>query len=136
MDTQEIDEYLKIADKFQGTMKRMANSIELMLDVILKRNRINTKPKEPLGSKIIKFQDSKAILVGKYAGDFDKLVDKLMRFNTNWIIAKHGMTVLGQQDLTYSSGGRNHKFDPKRREEIYQEFTETQMALIEISKAE
>ena len=94
--------------------------------------KIKTKPPKMLGTKICKFKESKVVLADKYIGDFDKLVKKLWKFNENWTITKHGMIVGGKQELTFRKDGEFHTFDPKRQEEIDQEFTEIMGALTEI----
>ena len=139
MDKQEFDAYLARMEVFRGRMDELANSIELMLVFILKVIGIKLGRKEMLGSKISKFERSQETLESKYSGDFGGLVDKLRKFNENWVITKHGITVGGQgvsgpEDLTFHKDNKCHTFDPKRQEEIVQEFTKIMGALIEISK--
>jgi len=132
MAEQEFEGYLKDMFIFQGKMNAMANSIELILEVIFEK--IGIAPIKMLGSKISKFEKCKPTLVGKYTGNFDGLVSKLEKFNEDWKIMKHGMIVGGQQDLTIHKNNKFHKFDKKKQVEIEQEFTQIMEGLIEISR--
>jgi len=132
MDEHEFKNYLKDIFIFQGKMNGLANSIELMLEVIFEK--IGIAPIKMLGSKISKFEKCKSTLSSKYTGNFDELVSKLKKFNEDWKITKHGMIVGGQQDLTIHKNNKYHKFDKKKQIEIGQEFTQIMEGLIEISK--
>ena len=128
----QFNAYMARMYHFQGQMNAMANSIDLMLNVILEEEGV--KLPKMLGGKISEFGKRKAVLADKYTGDFDELIKKLRKFNENWVIAKHGMIVGGLEDLTIRKDDKLHTFVPKRQEEIGQEFTENMKALIEISK--
>jgi hypothetical protein len=93
MDKQEVEKYLSEIYIFQGQMNGMANSIDLLLQVIFER--IGTDIPKMLGRKISKFKNCKSTILVKYTGDFDELIKKLERFNEYWNISKHGMVVLG-----------------------------------------
>lgn len=132
MDEHEFKGYLKDMFIFQGKMNGLANSIELMLEVIFEK--IGIAPLKMLGSKISKFEGCKPSLASRYTGDFDVLVEKLKKFNENWKITKHGMIVSGQQNLTIHKDGRLYIFEQRKQAEIEQEFTQIMNGLIEISK--
>ena len=134
MDKQEFDTYLTRMEMFRGRMDDLANSIELMLTIILEGTRIKLGKKEMLGSKIGKFEKSQETLNSKHTGDFGELMEKLNEFNENWVITKHGMTSGGQKDLTIYKDGKFHIFDQRKQDEIVREFTKIMGALIEISR--
>ncbi len=119
---------------FQGMMNRCASSIEIVLDGIFEKSGIRA-PKM-LGGKISKLRESRSCF-GAYSGDLDGLLKKLEKFNSNWVICKHGMMVCGEnmKDITFFKDGSLHVFDRKRIEEIQHEFTQIQTVLVEIHKS-
>jgi len=112
-------------------MNSLANSIELMIEVIFENSGIHSQ--QMLGAKIKKFEENKSILTGNYTGNFGKLVEKLRRFNNNWNVTKHGMIVLGSPVMTIRKNGKFFLFDQKIQDVIDQEFSQIMKALIEIS---
>lgn len=131
MNEQEFNEYLSSISMFIGGMTQKANSIELMLKDIFEKKEIRNS--RMLGSKIYEFKKRKSTLSDNYTGDFDILVDKLIRFNENWNITKHGMVVGGTQNFTIHKDGAFHIFDQSKVNEINNEFTQIMKALIKIS---
>jgi len=128
----QLNAYSARMETFRGWMDDSANSIELMLNIILEGIKIKLGKKETLRSKIGKFEKSQETLESKYTGDFGKLVERLNKFNENWVITKHGMTSGGQKDLTIYKDGKFHIFDRRKQDEIEREFTEIMGALTEI----
>jgi hypothetical protein len=132
MDESEFNLYNGNMQIFKGKMNDLANSIEIVLELIFEK--IGVKSPKMLGQKIKKFEDSKSTISIRYSGDFNDLVDKLRKFNDNWVIAKHGMTVGGGEELTIHKDGVSYVFDEKKRLEIDQDFSQIMEDLIEISK--
>ena len=131
MDEQKFNEYLNSISMFIGNMTQMANSIELMLNVIFEK--IGISHPRMLGPKINEFEECKSTLSENYIGDFDILVDKLKIFNKNWNITKHGMVVGGTKNFTIHKDDAFYTFEQSKVDEINNEFTQIMKALIEIS---
>jgi len=111
----------------------MANSIELLLDVILERVGVNVKPKATLGAKINLFQKAAILKEAKGAWNVEEIVIKLKDFNETWNITKHGMIVGGTSELTFYKDKRKYVFDLEKREIIDRGFSELVATLIKIS---
>jgi hypothetical protein len=129
-----FDEYSKDVALFQGKMNQCASSIEIVLDDIFEKSGI--RPPKMLGCKISKLRESRSYF-SAYSGNFDDLLKKLEKFNSNWVISKHGMVVGGEniKNITLFKDGSFHVFDKKKIEEIQHEFTQIQTVLIEIHKS-
>lgn len=129
-----LNHYFQKVKNFHGDMNLYANSIEIILDGILEK--IGIKPPKLFGRKIDKFERNKLNL-NKYTANFDELLEKLKRFNEDWNISKHGMCSAKEniKDITLYKDGVFHVFDEKKIEQINQEFTQIQKALIEIHES-
>lgn len=139
MDESEFNTYISNITFFKGEMNDLANSIEIVLDLIFEKNKCKNFKKlrndpEMLGAKIAKFEYCKSTISIKYSGDFDELVDKLRKFNNNWKITKHGITVGGLKEPTIYKDGNFYVFDEKKRLEVSLNFSQIMKDLIEISK--
>ncbi len=132
--SQNFDKYMQDSFKFQGLMNGMANSIELMLEVILERNKAKCKDGITLGTKIGLLEKQKDFIKPRFSGDFDLLIGKIRTFNKNWTITKHGMVVAGLTELTFHKNNQFHSFSDETQSKIKNEFSEIMSNLIEISK--
>ena len=132
MEESEFNAHISNMTFFKGEMNDLANSIEIVLNLIFKN--MGYKNPKMLGAKIRQFKDYKSTISIRYSGDFDELVDKLNKFNQNWIITKHGMTVGGMKEPTICKDGIFYVFDEKKRLEISQDFSQIMKDIIEISK--
>src|SRR4030043_28610 len=88
-----FDKYSQDVALFQGKMNQFASSIEIVLDGIFEKSRI--RPPKMLGCKISKLRENRSCF-SAYSGNFDDLLKKLEKFNSNWVISKHGMIVGGE----------------------------------------
>jgi hypothetical protein len=132
MDESEFNLYNGNMQMFKGKMNDLANSIEIVLELIFEK--IGAKSQKMIGPKIRTFEAYKSTISIRYSGDFNELVDELRKFNENWVITKHGMTVGGRNELTIHKDGICYVFDEKKRLEIDQDFSQIMKNLIEISK--
>jgi hypothetical protein len=101
---EDLVEYLKQIVTFRGNMDMMGNSIEVILNKIL--SKIDIVLELTLGRKI------------------DDLIQKLRRFNENWKITKHGITLMGEtiSEMTFFKDDGIYIFDKKEIDEIKHEF--------------
>jgi len=130
-----LDKYIKKVERFRGRIDTLANSVEILLDDILKRLGI-TLPKM-FGGKISKVKRNKLTL-HRFTPNFDELVDKVEKFNENWIISKHGKISADTAEskvIKLVKDDFEYVFDEKKIKEIGQEFTQIQQALITIQKS-
>jgi len=77
-------------------------------------------------------------LVSFLRSSFGELVDKLEKFNENWIISKHGKISADTAEskvIKLVKDDFEYVFDEKKTKEIGQEFTQIQQALITIQKS-
>ena len=132
MNESEFNAYISNITFFKGEMNDLANSIEIVLDLIFKN--MGYKNPKMLGEKIRQFKNYRSTITIRHSGDFDELVDKLSKFNKNWIITKHGITVNGMKEPTICKDGIFYVFDEKKRREISQDFSKIMEDLIGISK--
>jgi len=77
MGDNEFEKYIQNMCIFQGKMNLLANSIDLLLGVILEKSGMKT-PKM-LGSKIKEFKNLQSDLENCYNSDFVELTNKLDR---------------------------------------------------------
>ena len=136
MNESEFNAYISNITFFKGEMNDLANSIEIVLDLIFEKKKcknLKNNKKDPimLGGKITKFENCESI---RDSENFDELVQKIKKFNDNWVITKHGMTVDGMKKPTICKDGVFYVFDEKKRLEISQDFSQIMKDLIEISK--
>jgi len=128
--SEELEEYLKQVVILRGNMDMMGNSIEILLNGTL--DKIGIRPELTFGRKTEQLKENKLILI-KYITTFDDLVQNLRRFNENWIITKHGITVMGTtKDITLFKDDGLYIFDKNEIKEINQEFNQIQKVLIKI----
>ena len=132
MGTEDFERELDRTNQYIGRMNVLANSIDLMLDVILEK--LNIPPPKMLGRKINTFEKCEQLLERDYNENIDNLVSKLNKFNETWIITKHGMVIGGSEYITIYKDGYNHIFDPKKQSQIDQEFSTIMADLVRISK--
>lgn len=129
-----LDKYIKKVERFRGRIDTLANSTEILLDDILKR--LGITPPKMFGGKISKVKRNKLTL-HRFTPNFDELVDKLEKFNENWIISKHGTISADSAEskvIKLVKDDFEYVFDEKKIKEIGQEFTQIQQALITIQK--
>jgi len=128
-----LDKYLQDTANFRGNMDLYANSMEVLLDDILRK--IGTKPPKMFGEKIDRLRKNKRKW-SRYTAKPDELLKKLTSFNADWIISKHG-TSLAEPNITNITLVKDdvyYVFDKKKIEDIKKEFTQIQHSLIEIQK--
>jgi hypothetical protein len=133
MNANEVDAYLICSMVFPGKINVMANSIELLLDVILEKAGVSANPRATLGAKINAFQ--KAAILKESKGDWnvEEIVIKLKDFNKSWNITKHGMIVCGTSDLTFYKDKGKYVFDKNKLDVIDREFSEVMATLTQIT---
>ncbi len=134
MEQTEFDKYIMMCTIFSGKMNTMANSIDLVIKVILENLRQDFKERDMLGRKIKLFKQNKDKISPVYSGDFDELVKKIERFNGNWNVTKHGMIVGNMNPYpTFEKDGAIYGFDPQTIRGIDSEFSEIMSSISIIS---
>jgi len=135
-----LDTYLEKVERFRGRMDTLANSIEILLDDVLKRLGIALPERSMFGRKICKLKTSKRarMTLNNSISDFDDLTLRLERFNENWIISKHGMMSADSAEpkvIKLVKNNSEHVFDEKKIEEIERDFTYIQQTLTMVQKS-
>ena len=133
-----LDKYFEKVERFRGRMDTLANSIEILLNNILKR--LGITPPNMFGRKICIVKTNKRVhsTLHRCTPNFDELVYRLERFNENWNISKHGMISADSEEpkvIKFVKDNFEYVFDEKKIEEIEQEFTQIQQTLITIQKS-
>lgn len=139
----EMDNYLHYVACYMGLMNILANTIEVYLNDILERLKVNNKPRT-LGSKIsllksLEKEKSVNIPVG--------LIRKLEEFNHDWNICKHGIPIGSNEVLSKPitcpimfdkinlwKDGIPHTFDKEKIKNNYDNFGTTLRILKEFRK--
>ena len=140
-----LDNYPHYAACFMGYMNMCANSIELVLDSIVRKT--GEKPQGTLGSKINRIQELKKEKKKGYEAIQEELIKRLKDFNRNWNICKHGLPVTGPEvvsppiecpivfdEIKLHKNNIPHPFDKKKIDRIYGDFTRTMRELTELQK--
>ena len=99
---------------FQGQINAAANSLEMVIESILKNKRI--KSKKLLSAKI---NQLKEIISNK------ALIEELIKFNNTWNITKHGKIAVGLPEyVMFKKDKGTYVFTKERQKEIMNQFSE------------
>ena len=121
MNEYNFDLYLKRMSDFQGKMNMMANSIELLLNVIVERLKLEPKLSIREKLKLLRCNLSKLPELNEL--NYQKLFSDIIAFNKIWNISKHGMVVGGSEILTLNKNNTFHQFTNERINEINNNFS-------------
>jgi hypothetical protein len=122
--------YMKKGRPYQKHVLTMANSLELMLNLILEA--VGVTPPINLGGKITEMDRNAHLFAGKYEGDFDQLIEHLRHFNLIFNFTRNGSVIQAEDDFFLELDGIYRRFDKERQREIESEFGEGMAALSSI----
>ena len=113
----------------QGNINSMANSSELLIDEILKKQEVQFSPRSSFSRRLDVLEETIADLNTNV--DKVEMMRSLRTLNKYWDITKHGKMV-GNLDLTFLKDRVITQFTKELIKEIINDFTENQKRFLVI----